>query len=94
MLVSISFVSLTLSLDLFVICVGFCSNGEHNVLRSQGYTRPLSILKIRSTVRSKYAKMSKSRMIKMLSSEGLVLQTLMHSLLTVPIPFYILNSLH
>jgi len=50
--------------------IGFCSNGEYNALRSQGYTRPLSIIKIRSTVRSKYAKMSKSRMIKMLSSQG------------------------
>lgn len=48
--------------------IGFCSNGEYNAMRNQGYTRPLSILKIRSNVRSKYAKMSKKRMISMLSS--------------------------
>ena len=36
-------------------------------MRSQGYTRPLSVFKIRSTVRSKYARMSKEKMIKMLS---------------------------
>ena len=50
--------------------IGFCSNGEYNAMRSQGYTRPLSILKIRSNVRSKYAKMSKKRMMSMLSSKG------------------------
>ena len=39
-------------------------------MRSQGYTRPLSIFKIRSNVRSKYAKMSRAKMLAMLSSEG------------------------
>ena len=42
-------------------------NGEFNALRNQGYTRPLSILKIRSIVRSKYAR---KRMIQMMSSKG------------------------
>ena len=50
--------------------IGFCSNGEYNAMRSQGYTRPLSVFKIRSNVRSKYAKMSKTKMLAMLSSKG------------------------
>ena len=50
--------------------IGFCSNGEYNSLRNQGYTRPLSILRIRSDVRSKYAKMSKQVMTAMLTPEG------------------------
>ena len=52
------------------IPIGFCSNGEYNSLRNQGYTRPLSILRIRSDVRSKYAKMSKQVMTAMLTLEG------------------------
>ena len=36
-------------------------------MRSQGYTRPLSVLKIRSNVRSKYAKKSKQMMMQMLT---------------------------
>ena len=51
----------------FVYFTGFCSNGEYNTMRSQGYTRPLSVLKIRSNVRSKYARMSKQRMLAMLT---------------------------
>ncbi|MCG8625902.1 MAG: hypothetical protein MJE68_28380, partial [Proteobacteria bacterium] len=47
--------------------IGFCSNGEHNAMQNQGYTRPLSIIKIRGNVRLKYAKMSKKQMISMLS---------------------------
>ena len=43
------------------ILIGFCSNGEYNAMRSQGYTRPLSVFKIRSNVCSKYAKMSKKQ---------------------------------
>ena len=50
--------------------VGFCSNGEYNSLRNQGYTRPLSILRIRSDVRSKYARMSKQAMLAMLTPKG------------------------
>ena len=49
------------------VFTGFCSNGEYNSMRSQGYSRPLSVLKIRSNVRSKYARMSKQRMLAMLT---------------------------
>ena len=47
--------------------LGLCTDGEFNSLRNQGYTRPLSIFKIRNDVRSKYAKMSKQRMLSMLT---------------------------
>ena len=50
--------------------VGFCSNGEYNSLRNQGYTRPLSILRIRSDIRSRYARMSKQAMLAMLTPKG------------------------
>ena len=50
--------------------VGFCSNGEYNSLRNQGYTRPLSILLIRSDIRCKYPKMSKQAMTVMLTPQG------------------------
>ena len=38
--------------------VGSVSNGEFNSMRAKGYTRPLSILAVRSQVRNKYARMS------------------------------------
>lgn len=37
---------------------GFSSDGEFNYLRSRGYTRPLSVLQVRSNLRIKYSKMS------------------------------------
>ena len=40
---------------LFIIHVGFVSNGEYNSFRAMGYTRPLSVLKIRSMARNKYS---------------------------------------
>lgn len=42
---------------------GFVSNGEYNTMRVQGYTRPLSVLQIRSEAKKKYAKMSFKSMI-------------------------------
>ena len=45
---------------------GFVSNGEYNVFREKGYTRPLSVLKLRSLARSKVARMSISKMEAML----------------------------
>lgn len=55
------------NLSIFFLNLGFCSDGEFNSMRSQGYTRPLSIFKIRSSIRSKYAKSSKKKMIDMLT---------------------------
>ena len=59
----------------FVYFTGFCSNGEYNTMRSQGYTRPLSVLKIRGDVRSKYARMSKQRMLGMLTPKCEIFDT-------------------
>ena len=53
------------------ICTsGFVSNGEYNVFRVKGYSRPLSVLKIRSLVRNKIARMSVSKMEAMLCPVG------------------------
>ena len=38
--------------------LGFTANGEFNVFRSTGYSRPLLVLKIRADARAKYAKMA------------------------------------
>lgn len=35
-----------------LVCVGFVSKGEYNYFRSRGYTRPLSILQIRTDARN------------------------------------------
>lgn len=48
---------------------GFVTNGEWNSNRTKGNTRPLSVLQIRSDVRSKYGRMSEKRMSGMLESD-------------------------
>ena len=52
------------------ILLGFTSNGEYNAMRNRGYTRPLSVLQIRSDIRSKYARLSKRTMQRMLTPQG------------------------
>ena len=52
------------------IHVGFASNGEYNSMRNRGYTRPLSVLQIRSTTRAKYSRLSKKAMLEMLTPKG------------------------
>ena len=47
-------------------------------MRSQGYTRPLSILKIRSDVRSKFARLFKRKMMTMLTPKRKVLRMLFY----------------
>ena len=54
-------------LDSRLSVIGFVCNGEFNYLRSKGYTRPVSVLQIRSQVRKKYSKMRQDTMIAMLS---------------------------
>ena len=39
-----------------VLSAGFVSNGEFNYLRSMGYTRPLSVLQIRTDVHNMYSR--------------------------------------
>ena len=46
---------------------GFVSDGEFNYLRSKGYTRPLSVLHIRSTVRKKYSQLGLQTLSSMLT---------------------------
>jgi len=50
---------------------GFVSNGEHNTLRAVGYTRPLSVLNIKSSVRAKYYKMNSQKLIAMITPVGM-----------------------
>ena len=47
--------------------LGFTTDGEFNYLRTKGYSRPLSVLQIRSDVRKKYARIQKSTLLAMLS---------------------------
>ena len=46
---------------------GFVSNGEFNYLRSKGYTRPLSVLHVRSTARKKYSQLGLQTLSSMLT---------------------------
>lgn len=58
--------------DYFLVikCVGFVSNGEYNVFRTKGFSRPLSILRLRSDARKKIASMPVSKLEQMLSPKG------------------------
>ena len=49
------------------MCTGFVSNGEFNELRCTGYTRPLSVLKIKADVRAKFARMRVPKMQRMIT---------------------------
>ena len=52
--------------------VGFVSNGEYNVFRLKGYTRPVSVLKVKSNARNKFSSVAASTMEKMLTPKGSV----------------------
>ena len=53
-----------------VLLVGFVTNGEFNYMRSKGYTRPLSVLQIRTDVHNKYNKIKAETLLNMLTPEG------------------------
>ena len=53
-----------------LLFAGFVSNGEFNYLRSKGYTRPLSVLQIRTDVRNMYSKTKMTTLLKMLMPKG------------------------
>ena len=55
---------------IILLHVGFVSNGEYNVFRAKWYTRPLSVLRLRSLARNKFARMSVSKMEKIISPTG------------------------
>ena len=59
-------------INIFPLHTGFISNGEFNYLRSKGYTRPLSILQIRTEVRNVYNRMSQRELMNMLSPKGVI----------------------
>ena len=50
---------------------GFVSDGEFNYLRMKGYTRPLSVLQVRSDVRKKYSKLSSKKLLAMLTPKSM-----------------------
>ncbi len=54
----------------YLLLLGFCSDGEFNSMRNRGYTRPISVFLIRSQVRAKYARLSESTMLAMLTPIG------------------------
>ena len=45
----------------------FCLNGEYNSMRVKGYTRPLSVIQIRSDAKRKYSSLGVKSMIEMLT---------------------------
>lgn len=49
------------------IIIGFVANGEYNELRQSGYSRPLSVLKIKSDVRAKYLKIGEKKLLDMIT---------------------------
>lgn len=64
-----------LSFELYYFArVGFVSNGEYNVFRAKGYSRPLSIIQLRSMARKKYSSMGVKKMIAMLTPKGTFVQ--------------------
>ena len=52
---------------------GFVSDWEFNYLHLKGYTRPLSVLQIRSDVRKKYSKLSSKKLYAMLTPKSMYL---------------------
>lgn len=54
------------------MCVGFASHGEHNKLRAMGYTRPVSVLRIKADVKAKFSKFGEKRLLKMINPLGTV----------------------
>ena len=50
--------------------LGFVSNGEHNELRAMGYTRPVSVFRIKASVRAKYSKIGEKKLLKMINPIG------------------------
>lgn len=55
---------------LYIHPIGFVSDGEFNFLRAKGYTRPLSVLQIRSSVRNMYSRMSLRKMLSLITPKG------------------------
>lgn len=54
------------------------SNGEYNVFRYKGYTRPLSIFQLKAMSRKKFMYIGVKKMKGMLTPTGTVVYTYMH----------------
>ena len=54
-----------------ISAAGFVSNGEYNSMRVKGYTRPLSVLQIRSQARKKYSRMGFKTMLEMVTPQSM-----------------------
>lgn len=72
----------------FLLFVGFVSNGEFNYMRSKGYTRPLSVLQIRTNVRSKYNKICQKTLLAMLTPKRKLLSKCLHHCYFISIPAF------
>ena len=72
----------------FLLFVGFVSNGEFNYMRSKGYTRPLSVLQIRTNVRSKYNKICQKTLLAMLTPKRKLLSKYLHHCYFISIPAF------
>lgn len=57
-------------LCMFKFFKGFVANEEYNSMRASGYSRPLSILHIKASARSKFSKMGKRSMEEMLTPKS------------------------
>ena len=55
---------------IFLITAGFTSDGEFNYLRTKGYTRPISVLQIRTDVRNKFSRISAQNLLAMLTPKS------------------------
>ncbi|XP_065905627.1 uncharacterized protein [Dysidea avara] len=72
---------------------GFVSDGEFNYLRTKGYTRPLSVLQIRCHVRNKYSRLSRKRLLAMLTPRRLANGTITTEHDDVVVPSDTLNEM-
>ena len=59
-------------------CLLFIGNGEHNVLRAMGYTRPVSVLRIKSEVKARYSRMSVKKLCAMITPNGMLHHALIY----------------
>ena len=60
----------------FTCMIGFVSDGEFNFLCAKGYTRPLSVLHIRSRVWNIYSRMSVRKMLTLITPKGKICSAL------------------
>jgi hypothetical protein len=72
---------------------GFVSNGEFNYLRTKGYTRPLSVLQIRTDARNAYSRAKEDVMLSMLTPSVLPDGTVTAVNYNPAVPVSVLNEI-